>query len=397
MDYVVGSESPVSFHLWSGIGAISAALERKVFMQWGHSTIYPNNYIILTGPSGQTRKGEPIMIAKDFVKTLESPMVPEDTSMEKLIRSMRNASTTYKDPKTGEVLEQSAMSGFLEELAVLLGEQNTKFLAYLTNWYDSRDEWTRTTKHQGDDYLAGVCFNLVAATAPDWIPYMFTKEAIGGGFTSRCLFVVEPRKSKIVADPDEYPIDKKLREDLIHDLEHIHRITGEYHFEPRAKRAYVDWYKDQEGAIARGHIEITDPYFAGYIARRATHAKKVGMALAASRSNNRVITLQDWDKTLALLGNIEKKMPRAFMGVGKPKYIEETDLVMQYLQARIGVDVPRSQILRDLRRFVDDYTLDAATKVLNGMGMLTVFREGSRLSYRYKDPDEKKKKKPKRA
>ena len=383
MDYVVGSESPVSFHLWSGIGAISSAMQRKCWMHWGHSTIYPNNYIVLVGPSGQTRKAEPINIAKDFIKTLNIPMVPEDTSMEKLIRSLRNSASTFKeDGDNGELLEQSAMCGFLEELSVLLGEQNTRFLAYLTNWYDSRDDWSRTTKHQGDDMLVGVCFNLIAATAPDWIPYMFTKEAIGGGFTSRCLFVVESRKSKVVADPDTYPIDYDLRDKLIHDLEYIHAITGEYTFHPQARSDYIDWYEDQEAQIRKGILNLSDPFFAGYVSRRATHVKKLCMALAASRGPERVISRMDWDKALALMLNIEKKMPRAFLGVGTPKYIQETDLVMEFIKQRR--ETTKSQLLRELHRFVDDYTLDAAISVLSAMDLIAVTREGRMISYKWK-------------
>lgn len=388
LEYVEpASESPVAFHLWAGLGVVASALQRKTWLRRGHSIIYPNNYIILLGTSGQTRKGEPIQIARTFAEYLDIPMVPEDTSMEKLIRTMRNSGTKFTVADTKEVLEQSPIAGFLEELSVLLGEQNTRFLAYLTNWYDSRGKFSRQTKHQGDDNIEGVCFNLVAATAPDWIPYMFTKEAIGGGFTSRCLFVVEQRKMKIIADPDQFPIDKKLEADLRHDLEHIHLLTGEYIWEPRARRMYNDWYEDTERRIGRGDIPISDPYFAGYLSRRGTHLWKICMALSASRSNSRTITIADWDKALSLLTNLEKKMPRAFTGVGKPRYIQETDMVIEYIKSR--GEVTRGQILRDLHRFIDDYTLEAAIKVMYSMEMVTVLKDGKTTFYRFKEAKKK--------
>lgn len=390
MDYVVGSESPLAFHRWAAVGAVAAAMQRKAYMRWGHSVIYPNNYIILVGPSGQTRKAEPVNIARDFVKSLNIPMIPEDTSMEKLIRSFRNSASTFKDGDSGEVMEQSSMAGFLEELSVLIGEQNTRFLAYLTNWYDSRDEWSRTTKHQGDDFLVGVCLNLLAATAPDWIPYMFTQAAIGGGFTSRCLFVVEQRKAKIVADPTIYPIDEDLKAALVHDIEHIHFIAGEYVFEPAAKRAYIEWYERQEKDIADGRLGMSDPYFAGYIARRATHLKKLGMALSASRGGDRLIRLSDWERALGMLHDIEKEMHRVFQGIGKPKYISETDQVGDYVKQRGYVS--KAEVLIHLKRVVDDYTLDAAVKVLGAMDMIEVYKKGTKVFYKWTGEGAKKEK-----
>ena len=384
MDYVVGSESPRSFHRWAALGCVAAAMQRKCYMRWGHTTIYPNNYIILVGPSGQTRKGEPVMLARSFAEALQIPLVPEDTSMEKLIRRLRQTATNYEDKDTGTIMIQSSVAGFLEELAVLIGEQNTKFLAYLTNWYDSRDSWTRETKHQGDDDLAGVCFNLVAATAPDWIPYMFTREAIGGGFTSRCLFVVADRKAQIVDDPDRFPINQELKTNLIHDLEHIHAMTGEFVFEPRAKKRYQEWYRHDEENIRKGFPVISDPYFAGYISRRATHVKKISMALAAAQSNRRIISLDHFDRAVRGMLELEKLMPKAFVGVGKPKYIQETDLVMNYIKER--GQCTKAEILRNFRRFLDDYTLEAAIKVMMAMDLVSVHREApsGRITYSVK-------------
>lgn len=348
-------------------------MQRKLYMFWGHSVIYPNNYIVLVGPSGQTRKGEPIQTAKSFAESLQIPLLPEDTSMESLIRKIRNSSTNYTNQDTGELMVQASIAGFLEELSVLIGERNTRFLAYLTNWYDSRDTWTRETKHQGDDDISGMCFNLVAATAPDWIPYMFTKEAIGGGFTSRCLFVVEQRKSKIISNPNKYPLNQQLREDLIHDLEHIHALSGEISFDAAGLSAYERWYEAQERDIERGKFPIPDPLFHGYVSRRATHVKKIAMALSVSRNASRIITEGDFKKALALMENLEKKMPRAFMGVGKPKFIEETDLVITFLQSRRRAS--KSEILRTFHRTLDDFALEAAIRVMDGMRIIRITKD----------------------
>src|SRR5229473_4195841 len=110
MDYTKNSESPTNFHLWAACSSIAAALQRRVFLKWGHQTIYPNLYIILVGPSGQSRKSEPVTIAREFIERLQVPMIGEDNSMEAVIREMKNAVTSFTDKVSGRICFQSAVS-----------------------------------------------------------------------------------------------------------------------------------------------------------------------------------------------------------------------------------------------------------------------------------------------
>src|SRR5208282_37752 len=149
--YTQNSESPRSFHLWAGISAITAVLQRRCWLRWGHDTIYPNMYIVLVGPSGRVRKGDAIMISQSFVKPLTIPMLGEDNSPEYISKFMHDSLQSYTDPQTENIVMHSSVCCFLEELSVFTGERNTQFLSKLTNWYDSRNNWKRGTKNMGVD------------------------------------------------------------------------------------------------------------------------------------------------------------------------------------------------------------------------------------------------------
>jgi hypothetical protein len=380
------SESPVSFHLWSGMSTLAAALQRKVYLKWGHTTIYPNQYIILVGPSGRSRKGEPIGIAREMAKSLKIEMLAEDNSLEWIAREMANAVTSYTDATTGKVTYQCAVSSFTEELSVFTGEQNTRLLSYLTNWYDSRSDWTRGTKHQGIDDIQGVCLNLLSATAPDWIPYIFPRAAVGGGFTSRCLFIVEERKGKVVPNPNlpELQPPRGLKSALKHDLEIIHTITGAYELSPKALSLYEQWYVSEEKRIESGNHDLQDPMLSGYLSRRSTHLFKLGIALTASRTRERVIGEKDFNRALTMLRMIEKKMPRVFSGIGKARYIEETELVLHHLQTHGSAK--KSDLLRRYMRILDITSLDAVMTVLRTMNVITAtIKPGEDTIYTYKE------------
>mgnify|MGYP001166806465 CR=1 FL=1 len=381
--YTEESESPLSYHTWAGVAAISAALQRKVYMPWGHSTVYANNYIVLVGPSGIARKAEPIEIVRWMVDELNISTIGEDNSQESIIRDIKMSEITYVDPITGNHQFQSAVTCFCEELSVFTGYQNSTFLAYLTNWYDSRDRWTRRTKHQGVDEITGMCFNMLAATAPDWLPHILTKEAIGGGFTSRCIFVVEDAKRKTVTNPNLNMPDPSLRDDLIHDLEIIQSLVGEYKFSPEALEKYERWYEDMDKEMLSGRPILGDPALNGYASRRPTHAKKIAMVMAASHTDDLTIGIEDLNRALAIMKNAEIKMNRIFGGIGRARYAEDTDNIIQYIKKRGSVR--RSQLLKDFYRNVDDVSLESIITVLRDMKVIEVTvltKEGDR-DYRY--------------
>jgi len=342
-------------------------------MRWGHSVIYPNHYIILVGPSGASRKGEALKIAKGFLEHLGIPMVANRITREGLIRFMKNSVTNYTDKSTNVMKFQSAVTCISEELAVFLGQRDIGRLAEVTDWYDSGDEWTYDTKNSGTDRVAGMCFNLLGGTAPDWLPSMLPQEAVGGGFTSRTFFIVEEGKRKIVADPNLTIEDKELRDKLTHDLELINTISGEYKFNEAAHAMYISWYAKEEEKNKQGFSTVSDPRFDGYTARRATHLKKIAMCFAAAHSNELVLTRRDLDVALEVMEAAEKKMPKVFVGIGKARFADATESVLSFIQQRGYVS--RADVLRRFFRDVDAYTLEQVEKSLEQMKSIRIVRD----------------------
>lgn len=369
LEYTKNTEPPLSFHIWCALSCISGALQRRCYFSWGHSHIFPNQYIVLVGPSGQSRKGEAINLILPFFDHLNIPRIPESIIREALIRRLKDSITQFTNDK-GEIRFQCAVTIISEELTVFLGQKDTKFLGDLTNWYDSREEWTYDTKHQGTDRIVGLCVNLLAATAPDWISSMLSHEAIGGGWTSRVVFVVEDWKRQTIADPNVYTVDTKLRKDLEHDLEEIFDLRGQFRFDAEALQMYTDWYVKQDKDTRAGKLVIPDPKFAGYVSRRQTHIKKICMALSASRGNSLIITGADFERALKILETTEKKMPRAFAGVGRARFSEMTETVLNYIMMRRKC--LKSELLRRLYRDIDSWSLEQIEKVLSDMHVLKV-------------------------
>lgn len=373
LQYTDNTESPVSYHKWCALSVVAGALQRRCYLQWGLAeVIYPNLYVVLIGPSGRTRKGTAIGIAKDMLKkTAGVTVVPESSSgRQAMILAMKRASKNFEDPIDGKIKFHCSVTAFSEELSVFLGQGDIAYLSNLTDWYDSKDDWEYETVGRGKDSLQGLCLNLCGGTAPDWIQSMIPHEALGGGFTSRVIFIVEEKKRKIVP---EYFVDaatRELGEKLQRDLERIANLSGEMTFDEEGKDAYVAWYIEQDSKLSAGEPAIQDKRFAGYCERRATHLRKLMIVCSASRGDDLKLTKADFLKAKGLMEDAEVNMPRTFGGLGKARNSDAVDTVMNYIQT-MGITT-RTKVLQMFYRDVDAMTLSSIEQTLQQMGKINV-------------------------
>lgn len=381
--YTDNSESPLSYHTWCGLSVIAGALQRRVYLRWGLGrVIYPNLYVVLIGPSGRTRKGVAIGIAKEFLKNIPHITVtPESSSgRQAMILAMKRASLNFEDPSDGRIKFHCSVTAFSEELSVFLGQGDIAYLSNLTDWYDSKDDWEYETVGRGKDTLQGLCLNLLGGTAPDWIQSMIPQEALGGGFTSRIIFVVEEVKRKLVPEYTMTAEEHALAEKLHRDLERIAGLAGEVTFTDAAKELYIEWYIEQDTQLSNKNPAIPDTRFAGYCERRATHLQKLMIICSASRGDDLRIHPEDFHMALRLLQGAEKNMHKTFGGLGKSRISDQTEQVKNYIQG-IGTTT-RKLLLAKFYRDVDPVMLSQIEETLKHLGVITVTllpKEGDKM------------------
>ncbi|MBT9138079.1 MAG: hypothetical protein DDT31_00626 [Syntrophomonadaceae bacterium] len=373
LNYTENSESPISYHTWCGLSVIAGALQRKVYLRWGLGRIiYPNLYIVLIGASGRTRKGVAIGIAKEFLKNLPSvTVVPESSSgRQAMIVSMKRALTNFSDPTDKKIKFHSSVTAFSEELSVFLGQGDIAYLSNLTDWYDSKEDWEYETISRGKDTLQGLCLNLMGATAPEWIQSMIPQEAVGGGFTSRIIFIVEESKRKTIPKYITTPEEDQLKEDLQEDLEKISQLAGEALFTPEAEQLYINWYLVEDTALSSGKPVITDPRFAGYCERRATHLQKLMILCSASRGDDLKLNSNDFHRALEFLLDAERNMPKTFGGLGKSRMSDQSDAIINFIK-KTGITT-RKSLLQKFYRDIDPITLANVEALMQQMGVVKI-------------------------
>lgn len=391
LKYTENSEPPLSYHTWVGLSLIGAALQRKCVLRWGFEEIYPNIYVVLIGASGKTRKGTALGIGKSMLSdTSGVNLVAEATTQQALVRTMMDSLATYNVPGTGKVRSHCSVAVFSEELSVFLGQNDIRFLAHLTDWYDSKDRWAYDTIGRGKEYIQGVCCTLIGATAPDWLQSMLPQEAVGGGFTSRIIFVVEEKKRRTVAKHIQTAAEVNLRKALINDLARINNLVGDFKFDREGESLYTSWYERYDKELEAGNYPISDPKFASYCERRSTHVRKIAMILSASRGDSLVITAADIHRAMELLERVERKMHKTFGGLGKSKTAVETYKILEYVQnMRI---VSRSDLLRKFHSDLDIADFKSVEDMMVQMRVVQVeILPGGDKLYRWMDKADSKK------
>lgn len=371
MQYTENSEPPILFRKWSAIATIAAALQRKVRVQWGTSLVfYPNMYIVLVGPSA-TGKGTAMSPALDIISEIPSiRMSAQATSLQALIRRLKETNLTDIDIGTGKQQFHSSMTVFSKEFTVFLGYHNRELMAALCDWYDCDRKWKYETISRKTEEIIGVWVNLIAGTTPDLIQSSLPIESIGGGLTSRIIFVFEEKKAKMVALPTQTQEEVQLQKDLLHDLEKISMVSGEFKWTGAFSDAWTNWcYECEE------QPPFADPKFDGYLGRRRGHVMKLAMIINASHGKH-LMTLDkpDLDEARKMIKEVEVRMPLVFRGVGKSDMSSLIQRAIAFIETSVVDEIPLFQFARYFQNDMDKVTLDRVIGTLETMKLIRIIR-----------------------
>jgi hypothetical protein len=193
------------------------------------------------------------------------------------------------------------------------------------------------TKANGEDLVENPWINLIACTTPAWIAGNFPEYVIGGGFTSRCLFVYTDTKEKYVAYPSlVVPKDLKAQQSrLVQDLEHISvALVGPYQISAEALEWGDAWYKHH---YTHRSALLDDDRFGGYIARKQTHIHKLAMIVAASQRDDLIILPEDLATANTMVTDLEADMPKVFAKIGRSEESVQAERFVSYVRSKGAV------------------------------------------------------------
>jgi hypothetical protein len=334
MDYASIGEAPDRMYFWTGVSTIAGALRRKVWIDQGLFSWYPNFYIVLVAPPGIVSKSTTAGIGMNLLRQVPGiKFGPDIVTWPALIEAFAESQEGFE--LEGAMHVMSAITLESSEFGNLVDPSDEKMVDLLVALWDGKPgAFSKRTKSSGNDSVENPWINMIGCTTPSWIAGNFPEYMIGGGFTSRCIFVYADKKAKFVAYPGQQIGRKDLKEKerkLIEDLTHISTLAGEYTLSPEAIEWGTAWYKQH---FTVRNIKLDDERFGGYIARKQTMLHKLAMILAAASTDTLIITKEHLEVAELMITDLETDMQFVFSKIGKSESALYTERLIWFVQQK---------------------------------------------------------------
>jgi hypothetical protein len=330
------TEAPSKFHFWTAVSVIAGALRRRVWIDQGYFQWVPNFYIIFVSPPGIISKSTTADIGMRLLKRVPGiKFGPNSLTWQSFTKHLAESTEGIELPD-GTIYPMSALTIVAGELGSLLNFEDREMIDVFVDLWDGRmGQWHRSTKTSGEDKIQNAYVNILGCTTPAWIRKNFDRYLLGGGFTSRTIFVFGSEKRNLEAYPGDRVVTKEFEDEqlkLVQDLEAISQQLGSYKLTKDAKEWGQTWYKGHYERYKS--IDPSDEGLASFLARKQTQMHKLGMVLAASKHDKMEISKDDLLFADKILESVEKDLPEIFGRIADRDEVNDAVAILQIIAVR---------------------------------------------------------------
>lgn len=316
VSYATITETPELIHRWCGISALASVLRRRVWFDQVRFTWFPGLYVVIVAPPGILSKSTSADIAMELVRAVPGiKFGPDSVTWQSLVETFAGSSEEFQIGD--KFFVQSPITLLASEFGNLIDFEDKKMVNLFITLWDGRPRFEKQTKSSGNDMVEAPWINMLACTTPHWISDNMSQTTIGGGFTSRCIFVYGDTKEKLVPLLDEMvdpEADSTVKRALINDLEHISvNLAGKFILSQAAREWMHVWYKNLWTNV---YNPENPDFLNGYLSRKQTHLCKLAMILSISRGDSLQIDVSDFSEAEALLRKTEDTFQKVFSKIG---------------------------------------------------------------------------------
>jgi len=324
-------DTPALFRLWSAIGLVAGALERRIWTQVGWRSgrprlAYPNLYTMLVAPPGVGKyiiEDVNELWASTFEPGTRAPafhVAPTSMTKASLVDKLAKSKTTRLAAK-GPPVEYHSLLVAAEEFGVFLPAYDNEFIGTLNKIYNNPPVHSEERRHgpAREVVIDLPQLNILAGVQPGWLSEIFPEVAWSTGLTARIIMVYSSEES--VRDPFAVDRGQHLDHDAVtQQLGELSQLYGELGWEPNAQERWTTWVMAGCPPVPM-HSKLEH-----YNRRRRLHVLKLAMVSAISRGGRSAIALQDVDRAIEWLVEVEQLMPdifRAMVGRSDHQVMEE--------------------------------------------------------------------------
>lgn len=332
VDHASNLESAPIFRKWAAIATIGAALEQKVWLQTS-APLYPNLYIFLVGHPG-VGKTRTVMACAKFYRELPEPhLSPTSMSMASLVDALVDAKRTFIN-LPNPPLEYNSMFIVADELSAFMHKFDDEIIGGLTTFYDVTAPYSQ--RRRGNDLrilIKHPQLSILSGTTPSNLIKFMPENAWDQGFTSRVIMVFSDER--IISEDFFAHSARDLPVDMVHDLNLINSLTGQFSATEDYRNAINHWRKLGQEPVPN------HPKLLHYNTRRLAHLLKLSMIAAVDRGNQLLLTKEVFNRAMGWLLEAEGVMPEIFKAGGTGADAKAMDEIFHYVLSsdlkRLGV------------------------------------------------------------
>lgn len=369
------NETARAYDFWTACWLICAAVGRLLYVNRPNAPVAMNMYLLLCAESGLTRKSTAVKRASKIVQQFMTAAAPEYLIFEGKIGAAKLEDALSEQTR---LFNRAWVLLTPSELITLLGrdQATTTMPGLLTDLYDCPDihrggvigrerKGTATGRT-----LREVFVSLLSASTPSWLIRAINPDVIEGGFTSRCLFVVEERAKRSIAWPDgtRSVSDAELVGKLVHiraRCSEIHASFGGIPTSDSARRRFVEWYESR--TVQR------DPYRSSFGAREDHHVLRTAAVLCIN-DDRWAISEHDINHAIKLIEHVREQGASLFTGgMSSGRVMLGVDRVRTVLIAGGTEGVSQTQLTLSMRRYLNAEQVRVVLAIMHELSLVQKF------------------------
>lgn len=378
-----GLSTPRPFRLWTAIGCISAALERKLTATTAQGPVYPNLYILLTAPPG-VGKSAVLDTAHSMLRATKGVYIAPDNMNKSTLLDQ------ITDSANSAVVENIRYSYhfltvFQSEFGVFCPAHDQEFLSVLTRIYDCPSSYSERRRHleqKGQIDIKNPGLTLVAGVQPGYLKSMLPDVAWEQGFMSRMIMVYagsSPDRPLFGGAVSTGAEKRKESKRLVAWLEQIASRAGDLPFTHEAQ-VFLEERRQDNFAPVPEH-----PKLKHYLPRRVLNILKFCIISAAARGAEAIDVL-DCQRAMTWLLSAESTMEQIFLdmrGSGDYQILQELHVWVGTQANKTGKPVPEALIIAFLQKHTPAYNVPNLLKTAKQSDLIRLDKsvKGPRKGY----------------
>lgn len=368
--YTTSTESPLSYHIFSSLCILGAAVGRRVFVKMGFFEIIPNMGVILAGRTG-IKKTSAVDIAKGIVASkVLCPIMSESITPSRLVTVMvrDGGHQFFYSPEFSNLMNRASYNDGLVQLLLRL--------------MDCPDPWSpMDTQIREREVIEGTAPTLLGATTLDQIGESTPKEVINSGFMNRFMWILESYTARCFPIPK---INRSVETLILDTVDRVRSHEGEMFLEGNALDNYQTWYRKRKVEMD----DMDEEHIVDSMQRGSTHMLKIAALTSLACYDTRKISVEAVETAIQLTEFAEDGIPYLLNQV-KTTSSGESDIILRTI-AKLGGMCDHSDLSRRLSWKFNSKTLKTKIEDLREQGRIVVKRKGIVTCYvlRGEDNDE---------